>query len=170
MVAGYDKKISDAVKTCPERAKNATLPTRPLISSPLPQYPWQKVTFDLFHFKGKTYLLCVDYISRFPKVIMLNNTIFKGVITALKNIFACHSIPETLLSDNGPQYSSHNMKEFASTYGFVHTTSTPHYPKSNGLAKKTVKTIKNLKQICRSKLVIAQLQLYSSSLVQPQPF
>ena len=36
------------------------------------------------------------------------------------------------------------MKEFASTYGFVHTTSSPHYPRSNGLAERTVKTIKNL--------------------------
>ena len=138
------KQISEAVKTCPECVKNSPSPTQPLISSSLPQYPWQKVASDLFHFKGKTYMLCVDYFSRYPEVIKLSNTTSKGVIAALKCTFAHHGIPEILLSDNGPQYSSLDMKEFASTYGFEHITSSPHYPRSNGLAERTVKTIKNL--------------------------
>ena len=141
---GMSKQISEAVKTCPECVKNSSSPTQPLISSSLPQYPWQKVASDLFHFKGKTYMLCVDYFSRYPEVIKLSNTTSKGVIAALKCTFAHHGIPEILLSDNGPQYSSLDMKEFASTYGFEHITSSPHYPRSNGLAERTVKTIKNL--------------------------
>ena len=58
MVARYDKTDLRSRKTCPECAKNAPPPIQPLISSTLPQYPWQKVVADLFHFKGKTYLLC----------------------------------------------------------------------------------------------------------------
>ena len=141
---GMSKQISDAIKSCPECVKNSPPPSQPLISSSLPRYPWQKAASDLFHFKGKTYLLCVDYFSRYLKVVKLNNTTSKGVIEALKHIFAHHGIPEVLHSDNGPQYSSIYMKEFASTYGFEHITSSPHYPKSNGLAERTVKTIKTL--------------------------
>lgn len=126
-------------KSLPRMCKNSPSPTQPLISSSLPQYPWQKVASDLFHFKGKTYMLCVDYFSRYPEVIKLSNTTSKGVIAAFKYIFAHHGIPEILLSDNGPQYSSLDMKEFASTYGFKHITSSPHYPRSNGLAEWTVK-------------------------------
>ena len=37
-----------------------------------------------------------------------------------------------------------NMKEFTNTYGFQHITSSPHYPQSNGLAERTVKTMKRL--------------------------
>ena len=140
---GLSKQITEAVKSCPECVKHSPSPTQPLISSQLPQYPWQKVGSDLFHFKGKTYLLVIDYFSRYPEVVKLHNTTSTAVIATLKPIFARFGIPEILFSDNGPQYSSHEMKQFASSYGFTHITSSPHYPRSNGLAERTVKTIKN---------------------------
>ena len=48
------------------------------------------------------------------------------------------------MSDIGPHFDSSVMKEFANTYGFQHITSSPHYPQSNGLAERTVKTMKGL--------------------------
>ena len=130
------------LKSCQEYAKHSPQPSQPLISSSLPEYPWQKVASDLFHYKGKTYLLCIDYFSRYPEVVTLNSTTSKGVIEALKSIFAHHGTPETLISDNGHQYSAVEIKDFASTYAFEHVTSSPHYPRSNGLAERTIKTIK----------------------------
>jgi len=107
-----------------------------LLSSPIPSYPWKKVGADLFYFKGKTYLVVVDYFSQYPEVVLkLQDTTSKGLITTLKPIFARHGIPEIFISDNGPQFASHEMKQFASMYGFTHVTSSPHYPRSNGLAE-----------------------------------
>ena len=99
---------------------------------------------DLFQLDGSTYLLAVDYFSRYPEVIELTSTSSKAVISSLKAIFSCHGIPLVLMSDNGPQFDSSDMKQFANTYGFKHITSSPHYPQSNGLAERTVKTMKGL--------------------------
>lgn len=138
------RQIASLVKQCPTCSRETTPHKEPLISSELPQYPWQKVASDLFMLDGTTYLLVVDYLSRYPEVIKLSSTTSRSIITALKSVFSRHGVPETLLSDNGPQYASQEFAEFAAAYDFQHTTSSPHYPQSNGLAERTVKTVKKL--------------------------
>ena len=59
----------------------------------------------------------------------------------MKGILATHGIPEQVFSDNGLQFS---CAEFANTWGFVHSTSSPRYPQSNGLAEKGVQTTKRI--------------------------
>ena len=106
----------------------------PMIPSSLPTYPWEKVATNLFEFQWQHYLLLVDYFSRYSEVIRLTSTTSASVISAMKSVFARHGIPSTVVSDNGPQYDSAEMKTFASLYGFKHITSSPHYPQSNGQA------------------------------------
>ena len=56
-----------------------------MISSPLPNYPWEKVGTDLFELNGATYLLIIDCYSQYPEVIKLTTTTSKSVIMALKS-------------------------------------------------------------------------------------
>ena len=58
--------------------------------------------------------------------------------------FAHHGIPETVVLDNGPQFSSVQYAQFAKTYGFIHLKSSPLHPQGNGEAERAVKTIKTL--------------------------
>ncbi|KAK0137821.1 Zinc finger protein 862 [Merluccius polli] len=51
---------------------------------------------------------------------------------------------EDLVSDNGPQFASSEFADFATEWAFQHTTSSPHYPRSNGLAESSVKIVKGL--------------------------
>ena len=99
-----------------------------------PDYPWEKLATDLFHYNGTTYILLVDYYSRNVEVQKLSNTTSTGVISFLKAMFACHEIPVTLMSDNGLQFSLQEFHDFATTYCFHCITSSPHFPQSNGLA------------------------------------
>ena len=99
-----------------------------MISTPLPDYPWQKVASDLFHLKGSDYLIIVDYFSRFPEIIKLHSTNSAAVIEALKTVFARHGIPQILVTDNGPQHTADEFAKFARTYNFFHITSSPYFP------------------------------------------
>ena len=65
-------------------------------------------------------------------------------ISVLKELFSKHGIPETIRSDNGPQFASHQFTEFAKEWNFDHTTSSPRNPRSNGQAEAAVKVTKGL--------------------------
>ena len=85
-----------------------------------------------------------DYFSRYMEVQTLAITTSASVIHSLKAIFTRHGVPSVLVSDNGPQYNSTEMQEFAALYNFKHIASSPHYPQSKGLAARMVKTAKSL--------------------------
>jgi hypothetical protein len=55
-----------------------------------------------------------------------------------------NGIVETLVTDNGPQFSSGEFKDFAKCWDFHHKTSSPLYPKGNALAEKGVGIAKKL--------------------------
>ena len=48
------------------------------------------------------------------------------------------------MSDNGPQYDSNDMKDFASTYKSQHVASTLYYPQSNRMAKRKLNLYWNM--------------------------
>ena len=72
-----------------------------------------------------------------------------SAITELKAIFSQYGIPDILVTDNGPQFVSAEFAVFENTWMFQHTTSSPHYPQSNGKAENAVKTVKRLFTKCR---------------------
>ena len=61
----------------------------------------------------------------------------------MKTIFARHGIPTSVIADNMP-FNSKMFKQFASQWNFTLTTSSPHFPQSNGFAERNVQTIKSL--------------------------
>ena len=84
------------VKSCVECSKHARLNCEPMITTPLPEHPWQVVGLDLFHHKGDTYLLVVNYFSRYPEISKLSTTTSQGIINTLHLIFARYGVPEIL--------------------------------------------------------------------------
>ena len=141
---GVVNQMQQFVENCRVCAREARPRKEPLMPTPLPDYPWQMVGTDLFELDKRHYLLVVDYFSRFPEVLQLTSTTSSAVITHLKAVFARHGIPETVRSDNGPQYASAEFKEFARVYEFQHITSSPRFPQSNGQVERMVQTVKRL--------------------------
>lgn len=132
------------MRNCSVCVKNRPDQSEPLRQTKFPDRPWKMLGTDLFHLKKDNYLLVVDYFSRYFEIAKLKNTTSQSIVNHLKSIFARHGIPDTLVSENGPQYSSSVYQTFSKDYGFRHQTSSPHYPQGNSEAERAVQTVKRL--------------------------
>ena len=102
----------------------------------------QSVSLDLCHFQGDEFLLLVDRYSKWVDCHKLSRSTAEQVIPILDRFFCDFGNPETLVSDNGPPFSSHAFAAFLLSRGVQHITSSPHYPRSNGLAERHIQTVK----------------------------
>ena len=131
----------------------------------MPLYPWSKLATDIFHFEGVSYLLVFDYTSRFPVVHKLTSMTGQHIASHFKLICSEYGWPETLVSDNGPCYTSEVFTNLMQEYNVNHITSSPHYPQFNGLAENCVQLVKNLfyKAIEEGKDLFRCLMVYQNT-------
>ena len=125
------------------QSKCKLTPNMPL-GQEIPAFPWTKLATDIFHFEDDSYLLLVDYTSRYPVICKLTSMTAQHVIGHLKVIFSEYDWLDTIASDNGPCYTVEAFTKTMQEYRVNHITSSPHYPQSNRLAEKFVQTVKSL--------------------------
>ncbi|XP_040079262.2 uncharacterized protein LOC115324209 [Ixodes scapularis] len=88
-------------------------------------------------------------VCKSNKVIKeLRQSTASSVVSACAEVFATHGIPAKLCSDNGPPFNSYNFKDFVSKFRIIHVTSSPHHPRSNGMAERAVQEAKKLLTRC----------------------
>ena len=143
-----NQEIENMVNNCESCSKHQVTRAEPMLSSKTPSYPWQKIGADFFEWNNTTYLLLVDYLSRWIEIAKMTSTSGTRTVEQFQSIFAKFGIPEEIRSDNGPQFVSHEFKNFCAQYEITHTTSSPRYPQSNGESERAVRTIKNLLKKC----------------------
>ena len=129
---GIFKEIKAKVESCQFCQENQPAQRKePLMTTDLPDRPWQKVCNELFELASQKYVVVMGYYSRFIEILRLVETTSHVVIQKLKSVFARWGIPEELISDNGTQFKSLQFDEFKAKYGFKHTTSSPDHPQAN---------------------------------------
>ena len=136
------KEMVLSCETC--RCYEVSYAKEPLMSHEIPQRQWQKIDTDLFSLNGRDYLITVCYFSIFWEIDRLHDTNSKTVISKLKAHCARYGIPEEIVSDNVPQFSSINMGKFMGAWGIMHKTISTYNSKSNGKVESTVKTAKRM--------------------------
>ena len=109
---------------------------------PLPQSPLGPHPYPLDHGEtwlligplptGESILVVVDYYSRYYEVDILKSTVASKVISSLEEMFARHGLPESLTSDNGPQFISAEFAEYMVQQGIRHHKVTAKWPQANG--------------------------------------
>ena len=137
--------IEDMIKSCDICQHNKKAQQKEtMIATEVPDYLFQMIGTDLFHWNGQDFLLVVDYYSQYWDIEKLYNIESETVIKKLKHMFSRFGIPEIIRSDNGPQYASKSFRKFTKDWGIDHVTSSPLYPRSNGMAERMVQTVKQI--------------------------
>lgn len=139
-----DVEIAEYVKACPHCARVAKSPAQAMpVPWPKSQRPWQRVHVDYAGpLDGEYYLLVVDSFSKWPEIVQTSRITAIATIKILRSLFARLGMPETVVSDNGTQFTSAEFAEFCSTNGIQHITTAPFHPQSNGQAERFVDTFK----------------------------
>ena len=130
-----------ACSTCQEtRPKD---PEVPLFSWSVPQEPWSRLHIDFCGpFQKKYWLIVVDSTTKWLEIFPMEKITACKTINLLRELFGRAGLPRTLVSDNGPQFTSSDFRKFCKDNNIRHITSTPYHPKTNGLAEREVKTFK----------------------------
>ena len=109
-------------------------PPEPIRSTALPTGPWRDLAIDLLGPlpTGESILVVVDYYSRYYEIDIMRSTVASKVISSLEEIFARHGLPESLTSDNGPQFVATEFTEYMEQQGIRHHRVTAKWPQANG--------------------------------------
>ena len=141
---GIDHDIEQKVKSCPEcQINQASPPEAPLQPWRWPTRPWSRLHVDFAGpFMGHMFLILIDAHSKWIEAHSLPSITSTTTIQCLRRIFATFGLPDSLVTDNGPSFVSHEFEQSLQLNGIRHKTSPPYHPSSNGLAERAVQIFK----------------------------
>ena len=85
-----------------------------------------------------------------------------AVAEKVKHYCSLFGRPDEFMSHNGPQYTGQAFKNFTDSWQIKHITSSPEYPRSNGLAERHVRHLKPLVKKCLQQGDDVQLALLNA--------
>ena len=135
-----DSEIEQYVRNCATcQMSTKDPPVTPLHSWEWSQSPWTRVHVDFVGpFLGKMYLILIDAHSKWMEVHITSPATSAVTINKLKLTFSSLGLPEILVMDNGPAFSSLEFATFSKVNGIRHVTSVPYHPASNDLAERAI--------------------------------
>ena len=121
-------------------------PKEPMLSHDIPDSPWSVVSQDILMWEGKWLLVTTCHCNDWVEINILPNTLTATEVEFTKAHFARFGIPDRLVTDNGPQFTSTEYEQFLEGNGFEHVTSSPYWSHRNGEAEAAVKIVKRIYQ------------------------
>ena len=147
---GMDQFVEKKIKAC--ILCSATGQTDPHPPYKMTQAPniWENLNIDICGPlpDGVSLFAIVDQASRWPHIYTINRTDTTTIIEKLSNLFSILGTPVKLISDNGPQFTSREFKNFCAEWGVTHQAITPYHPQSNGEVERLFRTTKKVISIC----------------------
>ncbi|XP_055308187.1 uncharacterized protein K02A2.6-like [Sitodiplosis mosellana] len=136
--------IEQTVSNCIICQENAPkIQKEPLLPHDIPNEPFKKIACGILDFKSKSFLVVVDFYSKWIELVKLKGKTAHHVNTELLRLFATFGYPHIIIADNMPM-GSYETKQFAKKHDIEIITSSPNFPQSNGMAEKAVGICKNI--------------------------
>ena len=109
-----DQEIVKKVKGCDKCQSNQRAPAEaPLHPWEWPGLPWSRIHFDYAGpYKGEMFLVVMDAYSKWLEVHRMKSITSTATIEKLREMFATHGLPATVVSDNGSNFTSSEFQEF----------------------------------------------------------
>jgi transposase InsO family protein len=132
---GLDKDVKDQLKECVgcTVVSSDDRPT-PMQRTALPQKPWQEIAIDFLEVRecNTSFLVVVDYYSRYLVVKSVKPTSAAKAIEALEEIFQTWSYPRSIKADNGQPFASNEFSQYCTAKGIELIKTIPYWPQMNG--------------------------------------
>jgi len=144
---GVTKEVNRYVEGCDQcqRMKNrAEMPAGKLWPNQIPEKLWQHILVDFITklpvSKGHDSILVV--CDRFSKmshfVATTEKTMAEGLARLFRdNVWKLHGLPESVISDRGPQFAAGMTKELNKMLGIEMKLSTTYHPETDGQMERT---------------------------------
>jgi transposase InsO family protein len=93
--------------------------------------------------KGHRFILvAMDYFTKWTKAVPLRNMTHQEVITFVQeHIIYRFGVPQTLTTNQGPSFMSHQFREFTESMKIKLLNTSPYYVQANGQAKASNKVL-----------------------------
>lgn len=128
---------SHCQKLLPSPEKSSLIPWTPTDSV------WSRIHIDFAGpIKNFYVLIIIDSFSKWAEVFKTKNITSAFTINKLREVFCRYGLIDTLVSDNGTQFTSDDFKTFMLKNNIKHILTPPGHPATNGQAENFVKTFK----------------------------
>ena len=142
---GLDKDVELMCKSCKICQNSQSIPPQNNnVEWPETGKRWSRIHVDHFFFENKIFFIAVDSHSKYIECLIVKSVSTSCTIEALREIMSRQGLPELIVSDNSTSFTSAEFKDFLEKNCIVHVTPPSYSPQSNGLAERSVQTIKKL--------------------------
>ena len=142
-VIGDIKRYVLSCDTCQRTSPKGKVSKVPLGQVAIFQPAFKRVAIDLIgpiipmsESKKQYILVQVDYCTRYPHAIALKDIHTETIVDALWDIWSQVGLPESIITDQGSQFTGKLMDQVTSLLQIKHKFTAPFNPQANGLVEK----------------------------------
>ena len=141
---GLDADIVKLAVDCEMCQRNAPMPVQePVHHWAYPNAAFERIHLDYAEFNSLYYLVLVDAYSKWIDVFELGHSATATqTVNCLLRFISTFGLPKVIVTDNGPQFVSHEFALFCQQNAIHHHRTPPYHPASNGQCERIVQEVK----------------------------